>query len=275
MSVQHAVKHALAALARPRHYEVVRRNQRGFDRRAFAEHLRRQFARLEIGCVLDVGANRGQYRDFLRESVGYAGRIVSFEPIADLVASLRERSAEEDPQWEILPYALGAAGEKRDLHVMRGTSYSSFFQPSDGALKARIAAKNVVERVEPVLVRRLDDVVADGLRLGPGGIWLKVDTQGWDLEVLRGAARTLPSVSALQIELSVLPIYQGMPDYLTVLGELRQLGFEIGALTPVNRDPLGRVIEFDCALVACSERRQADSAVAELFPRQEVERHEH
>jgi Methyltransferase FkbM domain len=136
---------------------------------------------------------------------------------------------------------------------MRGTSYSSFFQPTEVAVKPRIVTKNVVERVERVMVRRLDDVVADGLLLAPGGVWLKVDTQGWDLEVLRGAAQTLRSISALQIELSVIPIYQGMPDYLTVLRELRQLGFEIGALTPVNRDALGRVIEFDCALIASSE----------------------
>ena len=263
MSVPHPVRNVLAALARPRSYQIVRRNQRGIDRLAFAEHVRRQFDRLKIGCVLDVGANRGQFRDFLRDSVGYTGRIVSFEPIADLATLLRERAAAKDPEWEVRPCALGAAEEQRDLHVMRGRSYSSFFQPAEVAVKPRIAAKNVVERVERVMVRRLDDVVADGLPLGPGGIWLKVDTQGWDLEVLRGAARTLRAISGLQIELSVISIYQGMPDYLTVLGELRRLGFEIGALTPVNRDVLGRVIEFDCALVAASERLQAHLSAEE------------
>jgi FkbM family methyltransferase len=254
MSVHHAVKDVLAALARPRDYTIVRRNQRGIDRLAFANHMRRQFDRLQIGCVLDVGANRGQYRDLLRGRVGYTGRIVSFEPIVDLASFLRDRAAAEDPGWDVCPYALGAAEEQRDLHVMRGRNYSSFFRPAAVAAKAHITTRNVVERVERVRVRRLDDVVAEGLLLGPGGIWLKVDTQGWDLEVLRGATRTMHAVSALQIELSVIPIYQGMPDYLTVLGELRRLGFEIGALMPLNRDALGRVIEFDCALVAAPER---------------------
>ena len=263
MRVHHPLKNVLAALARPRAYEIVRRNQRGFDRLAFAEHVRRQFDRLEIGCVLDVGANRGQYRDFLRDSVGYTGRIISFEPIVDLATSLCGRAAAEDPQWQVHAHALGAIEEQRDLHVMRGTSYSSFFQPTEIAVKGRIGSKNVVERLERVTVRRLDDVVADGLVLGPGGVWLKVDTQGWDLEVLRGAPRTLLSISALQIELSVIPIYQGMPDYLTVLPELRRLGFEVGALTPVNRDELGRVIEFDCALVASRQHLQAHSADGE------------
>jgi FkbM family methyltransferase len=263
MSVPHPVRNVLAALARPRAYQIVRRNQRGIDRLAFAEHVRRQFDRLKIGCVLDVGANRGQYHDFLRDRVGYTGRIVSFEPIVDLAAALRRRAALEAPRWEIRACALGAAEEQRDLHVMRGRSYSSFFQPAEVAVKGRIAAKNVVERVERVMVRRLDDVVADGLLLGPGGIWLKIDTQGWDLEVLRGAPRTLHAISGLQVELSAISIYQGMPDYLTVLGELRRLGFEIGALTPVNRDGLGRVIEFDCALVAASERLQAHRSAQE------------
>lgn len=256
MSVPHSVRNVLAALARPRSYQIVRRNQRSIERLAFAEHVRRQFDRLKIGCVLDVGANRGQYHDFLRDRVGYTGRIVSFEPIVDLAAALCLRAAVEAPKWEIRACGLGAAEEQRDLHVMRGTSYSSFCQPAEVAVKDRIAAKNVVERVERVVVRRLDDVVADGLPLGPGGTWLKIDTQGWDLEVLRGAARTLRVISGLQIELSAISIYQGMPDYLTVLGELRRLGFEVGALMPVNRDVLGRVIEFDCALVAAPERLQ-------------------
>jgi hypothetical protein len=107
--------------------------------------------------------------------------------------------------------------------------------------------------VEEVAVRRLDDLVAEGLHVGPGGVWLKLDTQGWDLEVLRGAGRTLAWISGLQIELSALPIYEGSPDYLTVLNELRRLGFGIVALVPVTHDTAGRVIEFDCVATALRE----------------------
>jgi FkbM family methyltransferase len=237
------VKRLLLALARARGYS-------SFDNFVLSEHLRGQFARLKVGCVLDVGANRGQYRDLLRNKVGYAGRIVSFEPIASLATALRERAAAEDPEWEVHHLALGAANEKRKLNVMRADDFSSFLSPMDAAVRDGFATSNVVERVEPVVVRRLDDVVAGGLRIGPGGVWLKLDTQGWDLEVLRGAAQTLDSIGGLQIELSVLPLYERMPDYLTALAELRRLGFGIVALVPVTRDTLGHVIEFDCVATA-------------------------
>jgi FkbM family methyltransferase len=244
MPLRQAVKRALVALASSREYALV--HQGDLDYFLLTEHLHRQFALLEVGCVLDVGANRGQYRVLLRNRVNYEGRIISFEPVARLAESLREKAALEDPKWEIHAFALGAANEERKLNVMRADDFSSFLLPTDAAVKDRFATSNVVEHVEAVHVQRLDDVVAAGLRLGPGVVWLKLDTQGWDLEVLRGAAQTLPSIGGLQIELSVLPIYQGMPDYLTVLAELRLLGFGIVALVPVTRDALGHVIEFDC-----------------------------
>lgn len=244
MPLRQVMKRTLAALARSRGYVIV--HQGDIDSFVLTEHLRDQFGHLEVDCVLDVGANRGQYRDLLRNKVCYAGRIVSFEPIAGLAALLRERAAAEDPEWEVHGFALGAADEERQLNVMRANDFSSFLSPTDDAVKDRFAMSNVVERVEAVAVRRLDDIVADGLHLSPGGVWLKLDTQGWDLEVLRGAARTLASISCLQIEVSVLPIYKSMPDYLTVLAELRRLGFGIVALVPVTRDTLGHVIEFDC-----------------------------
>ena len=239
MRLRQVAKRVLLALARSRGYT-------SFDNFVLTEHLRGQFARLSIGCVLDVGANRGQYRDLLRGKVGYRGRIVSFEPIAMVAAGLRERAAAEDPEWEVHDLALGAANEERKLNVMRADDFSSFLSPTGAAVNDGFARSNVVESVEPVIVRRLDDLVARGLCVGPGGVWLKLDTQGWDLEVMRGAAKTLDTVSGLQIELSVLPIYEAMPDYLTALAELRRLGFGIVALVPVTRDALGHVIEFDC-----------------------------
>ncbi len=60
--------------------------------RELAIHLRKVFDLYDVQAVIDIGANRGQYRDFLRLEVGYNGVIHSFEPVATLYDSLIERA---------------------------------------------------------------------------------------------------------------------------------------------------------------------------------------
>ncbi len=79
-----------------------------------ASHLARLFARFDVDCVFDVGANSGQYADRLRSKVGFHGVIVSFEPVPALASRLREK-AERDPQWLIEECALDRTEWHRDL----------------------------------------------------------------------------------------------------------------------------------------------------------------
>jgi hypothetical protein len=60
---------------------------------------------------------------------------------------------------------------------------------------------------------------------------LKIDTQGYDLEVLKGAENTLQSIRALQLEASVRPIYEGMPGFREVLDYLMSRGFALSAMS--------------------------------------------
>ncbi|HEX2790827.1 MAG TPA: FkbM family methyltransferase, partial [Steroidobacteraceae bacterium] len=82
----------------------------------------------DIDCILDVGANVGQYHDFLRDKVLYRGPIVSFEPIGRNIDRLRER-ARFDSAWHIEGYALGAAEGALPLNVMVSDQFSSFLEP--------------------------------------------------------------------------------------------------------------------------------------------------
>ena len=82
-----------------------------------ANHLQNLFTLLNIQCVLDVGANKGQYRDFLRAHVGYKGLIVSFEPVKSLAKHLESRSQSDD-NWKIFPFALGSQDTELPINVM-------------------------------------------------------------------------------------------------------------------------------------------------------------
>ena len=118
-----------------------------------------------------------------------------------------------------------------------------------------------VVRTQKVAVRTLDGVCGE-LFAGREEVrlFVKCDTQGHDLKVIAGGARTLQSVLGLQLELSLKPIYEGAPDYVTVLEYLRGMGFDITGLFPVRRDELSRIINFDCVMI--NSRHPAVAALA-------------
>jgi FkbM family methyltransferase len=201
--------------------------------------LRRCLTRLNINCVLDVGANTGQFATRLRR-LGYRGWIHSFEPNHEAFRVLEEIHR-NDPLWRGYPIALGSARETRPFYVHPNSSLSSFLLPTQGS--SNVAATTVA-------VQRLDDIVdiiVSGLP--DPKILLKLDTQGWDLEVVRGAETTLRCVLALLSEVSVQPLYERMTPYHEALEFYGDLGFVLYDMTVINRAPDDTVVECDCLLI--------------------------
>lgn len=216
---------------------------------AFESFLRRLFETYSVDLVLDVGANQGQYRDFIRYQVGYNGLIISFEPDPACVKVLLERS-KLDNNWQIEPFALGSQEAKLELRVAADSHFNSFLNPDRSGLTDKLFKyKSAVDHAEVVAVRKLDGYMDYLLELGVSRPYLKLDTQGFDLEVLRGAAMFLNNVCALQTEASVRGIYEGMPDYREMLDFLTMAGFDLSHDFPVSHDPALRLIEFDCIAV--------------------------
>lgn len=208
------------------------------------KHLQRLFALLAINCVVDVGANRGQYGRFLRQ-LGFNGRIISFEPVPGDYAVLRE-TAVADPHWQTHPLALGDQETSQRINVTSDSLFNSFLQPNEFIIGQGLR----IDETADVPVRRLDALLPTLLAdLPDPRIYLKVDTQGYDLHVLTGAAGILPQVLALQSEVSARPVYDEMPDYLESIRFLNSLGYDITGLFPIARDNALRVLEFDCVMV--------------------------
>lgn len=216
-----------------------------------ALHLRRILQSQQIDTVLDVGANRGQYRDFLREQVGFRGRILSFEPISRLNRALSHR-AESDPQWHIYPYAIGDIDDTLSINVMVADDFSSFLAPTTTGTE-RFRESNSVATTEAVRMRRLDEVYPEMVHEHRiGAAYLKLDTQGFDLHALRGGSKVLREIVGIQTEVSVIPLYQGMPSYRDMIDYLHSFGFDLAGLFPVTYDEKLRLIEFDCMLLNAS-----------------------
>ncbi len=220
-------------------------NVRDWD---FAVHLRSLFRQFDIDCVLDVGANVGQYRDFLRNKVRYGGPIVSFEPVARHVEILRGRAG-RDKGWRIENYALGAECRQMSINVAKADEFSSFLEPENSKVP-EFSHLNDTDHVESVEVRRLDDIFpALQERIGFRHPYLKLDTQGYDLEVLRGSVHTLRSIAGLQTEASVIGIYRQMPDFMETIAQLKAYGFDLTGMYAVARDASLRLVEFDCVTI--------------------------
>lgn len=196
-----------------------------------------------IDCVLDVGANRGQFVRNLRR-VGYLGHICSFEPIKEDYAALCNSFC-RDRRWAGYNYALGSQNTQQTFHVaVESTAMSSFLQP-----------QNVDWKLHEVVVemKRLDTVFQQMLAttgLRQPRVFLKMDTQGYDLEVFCGAENCIDQILGIQSEVSVKPVYAGMPHYLDAIRIYESLGFELHGLAEVFRHPeQNTIIEMNCIMM--------------------------
>lgn len=215
-------------------------------------HLLTVFAQLNVNCVLDVGANVGQYGRFLR-NIGYRGEIVSFEPVPANFAILEKRCA-NDAKWRALRLALGHETGTLPINVTRITQFSSFLSPTRYSHE-QFDGLSDVDRTEMVEMVRLESVFdACTSHISDPRVFLKLDTQGYDLNVLNGAGGCLPRIVALQSELSVKPLYEGMTNYAAAMSCMSRMGFELTAVFPVVREHHLQIVEFDTIMVAPSRQ---------------------
>ncbi len=187
-----------------------------------------------IDVVLDIGANIGQYGSQLRRG-GFAGRIVSFEPVSTFHRQL-SHLASQDGRWETRPWGLGSADTTATINVA-GT-LSSLLAMEDRAY----GSGGVASTTEQIQVRRLDTIRDEVLKPGERA-WAKLDVQGFERQVLEGAAETLPRLRAIEMELSLKSNYQGQAGYRELIDRLDAAGFDLWSLTPTHRDATSARLE--------------------------------
>lgn len=206
-------------------------------------HLRRVLELYRIDLVLDVGAHRGEYAAMIRRRAGFAGDLISFEP-SDEAFRILSANAGQDERWRVEQVALGDETGTGELQHYEHSSYNSFRRPSSfGTAVWRLK----VGRSEKVPVVRLDEV--DLPLDGHSSSLLKIDTQGFDLQVLQGAAGVLDQISVLQFELPMINLYEGVVDFHSMVAAVETMGFAVSGLFPITHDGHLRVVEFDCIAV--------------------------
>jgi FkbM family methyltransferase len=214
-----------------------------------AWYLRRLFRLLDIDLVVDVGANLGQYATLLRRRVGYTGALISVEPMPVAAAALR-RHFGGDPRWALAECALGEQTGTATLNVLQGHQLSSLLPPSSAATDAFEPFQRLQQQV-PVEVLTLDELLATHpLAQSARHIYLKLDVQGFELHVLRGASASLQRIDALQAEASVVPLYEGVPPYHALMAAIEAMGYQLSFVPGHNYTQVPDMVDFDCHFVA-------------------------
>ena len=197
----------------------------------------------KVDYVIDIGANIGQYAMALIDQ-GFQKNIISFEPLGKEYETLLKESKGHSNWMVYEKCALGGKESEMTINISKN-SYSSSLLPMLDSHK-NSAPESTYISTEKIKVYRLDDVISK-LNIPTQNLFIKMDVQGFEHEVLEGAQETLKTCKGVQIEVSFVPLYEGtkyyFEDYLTYF---KERGFELYAIHPVFTDKkTGRVLQCD------------------------------
>ncbi len=179
----------------------------------------------KINKILDVGANTGQYAQLARK-FGFKGEIISFEPLSIAYKSL-EKNALKDKKWKTHNLALGNKEEEVIINISENIYSSSLLSLTPKLIDS--APETAYIDKEKISVKTLD-VLFDGLVKEADTIFLKIDVQGFEKNVLEGAEKVLHKIKGIQIEMSIVELYHGEMLFDKMLDFLETKGFKLYSL---------------------------------------------
>ena len=196
----------------------------------------------EIDCILDVGANEGQFGESLRAS-GYKGDIVSFEPLKSAHINLLKIS-KRDPHWHVHSRcAVGDSHGEIEINVSANSVSSSVLPMLNSHIQAAPQASYIGKDTCDLIT--LDSVRSTYLD-GAKSVLLKIDTQGYEWQVLDGASDVIHNARDVLIEMSLISLYEGQRLWQEIKSRLESEGFTLWALQPAFIDPEnGRTLQLD------------------------------
>jgi FkbM family methyltransferase len=157
-----------------------------------------------IDVILDVGANTGQFAQQMRTDLGYSGRIVSFEPLSSEFEQL-SKNAKRDQKWEVINCGLGEADSTMEINIAGNSGSSSLLKMLPAHIKAAPESGYVAR--ELIKIKSLDSII-DNLCMKNDNIYLKIDTQGYESKVIKGAEASLARIGSIHLEMSLTPLYE-------------------------------------------------------------------
>jgi FkbM family methyltransferase len=206
----------------------------------YTHRLARTLDAYDIDTVLDIGANVGQFALMVRRA-GYDGRIISCEPLTGAFAQLSGR-AKRDDRWTPLRTAVGSEPGTTTINVSANSFSSSVRTMTDAHLTNAPGSQTI--STETVEVTTVADLVKEH-SVVPGRALLKIDTQGFEDEVLAGAGDHVAEFAAIQLELSMVELYEGQSLFDDHYAYMRDHGFRLHIMEPGFSGLTGQMMQCD------------------------------
>jgi FkbM family methyltransferase len=185
-----------------------------------------------VTVLLDIGANLGQYAFALRD-LGFEGRIISFEPLEEQF-KLLEKEGLHDQRWECHKFAIGEEEKDITIRISANSESSSILPMLDLHLEACPSSAYIKE--QPAKIKRLDMFLPQTIDESDR-LMIKIDVQGYELKALKGAGKFLSRVEVIDIELSLVPLYDGQPLFLEIMSFFEENGFVPVSIQNAFTDP--------------------------------------
>ena len=200
------------------------------------------FDQYKINLIFDIGANTGQFAQRAIKA-GFKGKIVSFEPLPDAFHKL-QFSAKLNNNWDAENCAIGDYDGKTTLNISQN-SYSSSILPILGEHITSAPESVYVDRIE-VEIKKIDTIIYKFYNENKN-LYIKIDTQGFERNVFEGCLKSLDKICGFQMELSLVPLYEGETLMQEMITLLRQYGYKLKLMESGHRNyETGELLQVEC-----------------------------
>jgi FkbM family methyltransferase len=195
----------------------------------------------QITGVIDVGANVGQFGLDIRRH-GFEGLIVSYEPVQQSFGLLSQTINQHQP-WKAFQLGLGATESELTINISGNAGLSSSILEM-GSLHLENFPDSATVAKQDISITTIDKQL-EVLGLRPQEIMLKLDVQGFEAEVLKGASQSLSKIPLCFLEVSITPLYEGEISFLPILIELSKFGHEVIDVFRGVKASDGKLLQLD------------------------------
>ncbi len=199
------------------------------------------FQHNKIDLIFDIGAHIGLYGHGVRHN-GFSGKIISFEPQSKPFMALTDL-AKNDKQWDTENFALGDFDGEAEINISENSVSSSILDVKQSSVD--LVPESKVIGKETIQVKKLDTVLLDYYKEG-NKLFVKIDAQGFEKNIIEGARNSLDKIQGFQLELPVNSFYEDSESFTEMIYYMYSLGFRLASVeSGWHNLKTGEIMEID------------------------------